>query len=136
VRERVLLVAVGDHLDRSQMVLAELVNAAPQEAGAARATASVDISDEQQSAQDLVASNRLYRQSAAQTGQTNVESVLDELEPILLEIAHSPSSVSRAQLAELKQRIEAQGLLFKIRIVESNVRERERKTVQTAGPVS
>ena len=27
VRERILLVAVGDHLDRSQMVLAELSNA-------------------------------------------------------------------------------------------------------------
>lgn len=29
-RERVLLIAMGDHLDRSQMVLAELVNASPE----------------------------------------------------------------------------------------------------------
>jgi hypothetical protein len=137
VRERVLLVAVGDHLDRSQMVLAELVNAgAPDTARARRASAPVDISDEQQWAHDLLASNRLYRQTAAQTGQTTVESVLDELEPILLDIAHSPSSVPASQLEELKRRIESQGLLFKIRIVESNVREQQRAHVAHAGPVS
>lgn len=132
VRERVLLIAVGDHLDRSQMVLTELANNGAG-FGAVRAS-GVDISNEQQWAQDLVASNRLYRQTAAQAGETNVEDVLDELEPILLEIAHSPSSISSAQLRELQQRIEAQGLLFKIRIVGSNVRERERTTPAT--PVS
>lgn len=134
VRERVLLIAVGDHLDRSQMVLAELVNST---AGPGRvpARAAVDISHEQQWAQDLVASNRLYRQTAAQTGDTGVETVLDELEPILLEIARSPSSISAVQLEELQQRIEAQGLLFKIRIVGSNVRERQRASVP-ATPVS
>lgn len=135
VRERVLLIAVGDHLDRSQMVLAELVNASP--AGPAAASASVDISGEQQWAQDLVASNRLYRQTAAQAGETNVETVLDELEPILLDIAHSPSSITADQLEILKERIEAQGLLFKIRVVESNVRARQRSTaLAPAGPVS
>jgi hypothetical protein len=135
IRERVLLVAVGDHLDRSQMVLAELVNALP-ESKAARAP--VDISNEQQWARELVASNRLYRQTAAQTGESNVESVLDELEPILLEIAHSPSSMTAAALDELRERIEAQGLLFKIRIVGSNVRQRERVTtpVRASNPVS
>jgi hypothetical protein len=133
VRERVLLVAVGDHLDRSQMVLAELVNAGPHPD--ARRTAAVDISTEQEWAEDLVASNRLYRQTAEQTGDTTLETVLDELEPILLEIAHSPSSISADQLDALRQRIEAQGLLFKIHIVGSNVRDRERTTAP-ARPIS
>ena len=57
VRERVLLVAVGDHLERSQMVLIELANAG--------AHTGVDISYEQKAAEDLLESNRLYRQTAA-----------------------------------------------------------------------
>ena len=34
--ERILLVAAGDHFDRTQMVLAELVNADPSQAGDSR----------------------------------------------------------------------------------------------------
>src|SRR5918993_844407 len=73
VRERVLLVAVGDHLERSQMVLVELAHA--------ETRGQLDISAERQLADDLVASNRLYRQTAQQMGQENVAGLLNELEP-------------------------------------------------------
>jgi anti-sigma-K factor RskA len=116
VRERVLLVAVGDHLERSQMVLVELANA--------QTSGELDISAERQSADDLLASNRLYRQTAVQIGQTNVAGVLDDLERVLVDVARGPSEVSIQQLADLQQRIEAQGLLFKVKIIGSEVRER------------
>jgi anti-sigma-K factor RskA len=115
VRERVLLVAVGDHLERSQMVLVELANA--------RTSGELDISAERQSADELLASNRLYRQTAVQIGQTNVAGVLDDLERVLIEVARGPSQVSIKQLADLQQRIEAQGLLFKVKIIGSEARE-------------
>ncbi len=118
VRERILLVAVGDHLDRSQMVLAELSNA-PDGKG------KVDISGERQLAEDLLDNNRLYRQTARSTGDTAVASVLDDLERVLLEVAHSPSEVSKDQFDRLRQQIEERGLLFKVRVVGSQVRERE-----------
>jgi len=121
VRDRILLVAVGDHLERSQMVLVELVNAKP--------GAALDISAEQQRAGDLVAASRLYRQTAERVGETGVASVLDELERVLVEIANSPSKISSPQLAELRKRIESRGILFKIRMVGTEVRERE-KTAQ------
>jgi hypothetical protein len=127
VRERVLLVAVGDHLERSQIVLAELVNApstSPEQASPGQHPGTVDISSQQAWATELVASNRLYRQTASQTGETGVETMLDELEPIFIEIANSPSAIASEQLEELRQRIEAQGLLFKIHILGSTVRER------------
>jgi len=57
VRERILLVAVGDHLERSQTVLLELVNAQPGQ--------SLDVASERERAGDLVAENRLYRQTGA-----------------------------------------------------------------------
>jgi hypothetical protein len=128
VRERILLVAVGDHLDRSQMVLLELVNADEKEARAG----GLDISDEQKRAEELVASNRLYRETAERQGDAGVASVLDDLERALLEIAHSPSKPTATQLQEIQQRIAAKGLLLKVRVVDSEVREREKAAVQKA----
>lgn len=117
VRERILLVAVGDHLERSQMVLVELVNA--------KGNGSVDISPEKERAEDLVDANRLYRQTAAGIGETALASVLDDLERVLLEIAHSPSRLSSQQFNEIRRRIENQGILFKIRVIGSKVQLRE-----------
>ena len=118
-RERILLVAVGDHLERSQMVLIELANA-PKGQG------KIDISPERERAQDLVEANRLYRQAAARAGETGMASVLDDLERALLEVAHSPSKLSSVELEEFRRRIEAQGILFKVRVIDEQVQERER----------
>ena len=115
VRERVLLIAVGDHLERSQMVLVELAHA--------QTSDQLDISEERQLADDLVASNRLYRQTAQQMGQANVATLLDELERVLVEVARGPSTVSMRQLADLQQRIEAQGILFKVKVIGSEIRQ-------------
>jgi len=120
-RERILLVAVGDHLERSQMVLIELVNT--------RASGKVDIASEQNRAEDLVTANRLYRQTAMNVGDTAMASVLDELERTLLEIARSPEKMSGPELAALQKRIESQGILFKVRVVGSQMREREKSAI-------
>ncbi len=117
VRQQILLVAVGDHLERSQIALAELVNAAN--------APSVDISSEQERARDLVIENRLYRQTAAETGDATVATVLDDLERVLVEIANSPSELSTAEFERVRQRIDAQGIIFKVRVLGEHVRERE-----------
>ena len=85
VRERVLVVAVGDHLGRSEMVLMEFANAEPQ-----KGQKLVNISAEQKRAEDLLEENRMYRQTAQRDGDKLMASTLDELEPILLDIANSP----------------------------------------------
>jgi len=120
--ERVLILAVGDHLDRSQMVLIELLNAD-------LSSPVVNISDEQSRARDLVAANRLYRQTAAQAGDGTTGDVLDELGRVLIEIANTPEDASKAQIEALRDRIAARGLLFRVRVVNSEIRERERRTV-------
>jgi len=117
VRERIMLVAVGEHLEQSQMILIELMNS--------DSKGTVDISEEQNRAQDLISENRLYRQAALRTGDKSVSNVLDELERILLEVAHSPSKLNSAEFQQIRQRIAADGILFKIRVVGSNLRERE-----------
>ena len=115
--ERVLLVAVGDYLERSQMVLIELANAHPKE--------PLDISAEQERAADLVSESRLYRLTAARTGDTAVATVLDDLDRVLIEISHAPSQLSPGELEKLRQRLEAEGILYKIRVLGSNVRNQE-----------
>jgi len=126
VRERILLVAVGDHLDRAQTVLLEISNAEPDAEGKASSKAEVDISQEQQRAENLLAANRIYRQTAEHSGDSTVANVLDELEPVLLEIVHSPSKVTGTELAELQKRIADQGLLLKVRVLDSSVRDKAR----------
>jgi hypothetical protein len=115
VRERVLLVAVGDHLERSEMVLVELANAGAPKAG------RLDISYERKAAEDLLESNRLYRQTAASSGDVATAAVLEDLERVLLEIAHSPSELSARQLQELRQQIEDRGILLKVKVYGSQV---------------
>src|SRR5882724_3336971 len=115
--ERILLVAVGDYLERSQMVLVELANA--------NTKGPLDISSEQERAADLVSESRLYRQTAAHTGNTAVANVLDDLDRVLLEISHAPSRLSAEELENLRQRLEAEGILFKIRVLGSNFRNQE-----------
>jgi hypothetical protein len=119
VRERVLLVAVGDHLERSQMILVELSNAGAPKDG------HLDISYEQKAAEDLLESNRLYRQTAASAGDVGTASLLEDLERVLLDIAHSPSAVSASQLDDLRKQIEERGILFKVKVFGSQVEQRQ-----------
>jgi cyclopropane fatty-acyl-phospholipid synthase-like methyltransferase len=43
--------------------------------------------------------------------------VLADLEPVLIEISHAGTTLSSNELAELQKRIEAKGLLFKVRVI-------------------
>jgi len=121
VRERVLVVAVGQHLGRSEMMLVELSNAEP----ANPHQKQVNISAEQRRAEDLLEENRLYRQTALQQGDAGLASVLDELERVLLDVAHSPAEVTPAQLESIRHKIEAQGILFKVRVVSKELEQRQ-----------
>jgi len=87
VRERILLVAVGDHLERSQRVLIELIHA--------EGNGEVDISSQQELARGLVSNNRMYRQTAAQSGDETVAELLDELERLLVEVANGPAELAQ-----------------------------------------
>lgn len=120
VRERVLLVAVGQHLERSRMVLVELTNA--------HGDGPAHIKSEQRWAESLVAESRLYRQAAVRSGDTAVVGVLEELERVFAEVANGPDVLSARELQDLRARIEARGLLFKVKVVEGQVRAKARRS--------
>lgn len=118
VRERILLMDLGEHLDRSQMVLIEIVTA--------DGDSAFDASMERAQAEQLVAANRLYRQTAVSTGDGTIVEFLDELERVLVDVAASPERVPAERLEEVRRRIVSQGLLFKVRVLSSEVRERQK----------
>ncbi|HEY7284956.1 MAG TPA: zf-HC2 domain-containing protein [Vicinamibacterales bacterium] len=113
--QRILLTAVADHLDRSERVLTDIMNSHE----------PADISSEQRWAEDLITTSRLYRQDAVDAGEQSVASVLDDLERNLLEIVHSPAKISAADLEQIRRRIDAAALLFKVRVMSDELRQRE-----------
>ena len=121
LRERLLLAAVGEHLDRTELVLVELMNA--------QGRGTVDITAEQLRAEDLASENRLYRQTAQTLGNQAVVSLLDELDLILTEVVGGPSALATADMESMRNRIERGNLLFKVQVTASELRARQRADV-------
>jgi hypothetical protein len=119
-RQRVVIVVLGDHLDRSERLLVQLNHAG------AGDLSSLPLRSE---AQELLASNRLVRQSAAQAGDLSVEASLDRLERLLMELANEPGNLTEADINRLRQEMNTDGLLFDIRVLRSRVKSPETKGV-------
>ena len=114
-QQRILLTSVAEHLDRTERVLTDIMNAPD----------TGDISNEQRWADDLLTTSRLYRQDAEDAGEQSVAAVLDALERSLLEIVNSPSKITAADLEQIRRRIDAAALLFKVRVMSDELRQRE-----------
>ena len=111
-RQRVVIVVLGDHLDRSEHLLVELNHADGNDLSA------LPLRSE---ARELLASNRLVRQSAMQAGNLKMEASLDRLERLLMELSNEPDSLTEPDLNRLKQEMNTDGLLFDIRVLRSRV---------------
>lgn len=114
-RERIVLMTVAGHLERSEMLLLELVNT--------RDNGEVDLSVERQLASRLGDESRLYRQAAQQVGKSDVAALLEQLETVLLELSHGPETVSADDLGELRVRLDEGDVLFKVRVLGSRLRQ-------------
>ena len=112
-RDRILLAAVADHLERSQFLLLEITNAAGADLSGSGLAA----------ARDLTAQNRLYRIAAQNKGEAEVELVLGELERYLTELSHLPPDAT-AEVAGFVERVEENNLIFKVRVLGSRLDER------------
>lgn len=120
VRERVLLLDLSEHLDRSQAVLVEIVSAAPGE--------PLGLADERDRAGQLLSANRLYRVAATATGDRAVAALLDDLERVLVDVSAGDSG--EAALDDVQRRIDARSLLFRVRAAAADVRERQQDMVR------
>lgn len=98
---RVLEAALENHFESSRLVLTEIVNARSVE----------DETWTRETAEDLLADNRLYRQTAEAEGHSDTGRLLEDLEEVLVDVAHTPAGSE-----ELRRRIEAKGVLFAIQV--------------------
>lgn len=121
-RQRILLAAVAEHLEQARLLLVEVANAPAED--------DLDISSEQDLAIDLAESNRFYRQAALGSDHAAVADLLDQLERILLDIAHSPPQLPADELEEIQQRIDSDGLLFKLHVVSATVQQQQIEAAQ------
>ncbi|HVJ26788.1 MAG TPA: hypothetical protein VM493_04570, partial [Vicinamibacterales bacterium] len=94
---------------------------------------AVDFSLERERAEELVAANRLYRQTVSATGNSSVTELLDELERLLVELAASPDQLSAEDMERVQRQVTAKDLLFKVRVVSTALRARQQQQQQTSG---
>jgi len=123
VSERLLRTEVEEHLERSQRVLMELVNVDD--------SSPVTLASDRQRATDLVAAGRLYRRSLEESGDTSTRNLLEDIERVLVEIANGPDVESSKDLSEVRARISDQDLIFRLRVMTTTMRTRERRAAQT-----
>ena len=114
-RDRILLMTVADHLERSEMLLLELVNT--------HENGDIDLSVERQLASELGGESRLYRNAAEQAGKTDLAVLLTQLETVLVELSNGPQTVPSADLGELRVRLDEGDVLFRVRVLGSRIRQ-------------
>ena len=114
-RERVVLVILDDHLDRSERLLVQLNHAG--ERG--------DLDESLQAeARQLLPDNRLYRQAISAGADPVMTAALDHLERVLLEIANTPDKLDNADIARIEHAMNTDSLLFQIRVLRArNLRQ-------------
>ncbi|MEP7366101.1 MAG: hypothetical protein ABI972_22815, partial [Acidobacteriota bacterium] len=118
-RERILAAALDTHLADSERILLDVVNSEE---------SASDWDSQRDKAESLIDANRLYRLTAARQGQVALAAVLEDLERVLLELAHEPDKNTSAQMTPLRERITDQELVFKLRILQLRLRDQPRRT--------
>lgn len=104
-----------DHFELAQMVLSEVLYS--EGSGA-------DLEAERARAADLVAANRLIRQSMSAATPDAMADVLDDLERILIEFVNRADGWSPDEQQAFKARLAAGDILFRLRVVSAEMRQR------------
>jgi hypothetical protein len=118
-KERVVLVILNDHLDRSERLLVQLSHAGGEPG---------DPDDSLQTeARQLLPDNRLYRQAISANSDPIMSAALDHLERVLLEVANSPDRLSSADIARIEHEMNTDSLLFQIRVLRARTSRPEPK---------
>jgi hypothetical protein len=111
--QRLLNAALGDHLERASILLTSVLN----ERGTFKHDATVF--DEDERLDDLIAENRLYRQTAEQQNDLETAALLGDVETVLLDLQHSATAAPASELRYVQQRISDSSLRFRVGIVRS-----------------
>ena len=101
------------HVEQAQLLLRSFRNARPADAGR---RASSDLAHEKQRSKKLLYQNIVLRREAASRGNLPVESLLDSLEPILIDIANLPDRPAPADVRQINERMRRKNLVAMLQI--------------------
>lgn len=108
---KVVVVVLGDHLDRSERLLVELKHADPDSPELVK-----PLTEE---ARALLAANRVFRDDAQREGDSTLTLALNHLDQVLTEIANRPGGLDAGALDRIRNEMNADGLLFEVRVLRS-----------------
>jgi hypothetical protein len=117
VQRQVVVVVLGDHLDRTERLLVELKHA---DAGDAEVVKPL-----REEARSLLAANRVFKEDADKSDDAALRKALDHLDHLLKDVANEPGGLNAASLARLQDEMKADGLLFEVRVLRSRTPHRE-----------
>jgi hypothetical protein len=109
---KVVVVVLGDHLDRSERLLVELKHAD-------RSTDPEDLEPLKDEARSLLAANHVFREDAEGDDDRALSETLSHLDKVLAEIASQPDGLDAAEAARIRDEMNAEGLLFEVRVLRS-----------------
>ncbi|HEY8551097.1 MAG TPA: hypothetical protein VIL35_14165 [Vicinamibacterales bacterium] len=108
-RDQILMAAVNDHLERASLMLTELNNAEEPD----------EVQEALYSADDLASANRLYRQAAVLAGDRRTAALLEDLERMLVEVAHTraPQDSDPIDPDDLRARLDTREAAQRLQLV-------------------
>lgn len=115
-KQPIVVVVLDDHLDRSERFLVQLKHA------------DLDSTDQalpmRDEARSLLAANRICRQKADKTSDPELTTALDHLDRLLANAANAPGGLNAQSIAKLQDEMNADGVLFEVRVVRSRIAHR------------
>lgn len=103
---------IGDHLERTRLLLQDLVNIRTD-----GPDAQLLLADSRERGEMLLSDNRTYLLAAEREQDGKMQSLLNELDLVLVEIANMQPDMAEYRLPSLKRIIRSKNLLIKIEII-------------------
>lgn len=99
------------HFEKSETLLLAFRNVRLNEPGAAK-----EVGHERKRAQQLVLQNMMLRREADTAGDVQISSLLESLEPILIDIANLPDRPDESAVRTIRQRVERKNIVPLLRV--------------------
>lgn len=99
------------HFEKSETLLRAFRNARLDEPGGA-----AEVSYERKRAQQLIVQNMMLRREADAAGDVQISSLLESLEPILIDIANLPSKPDKNAVRAIRERVERKNIVALLQV--------------------
>lgn len=99
------------HFEKSETLLRAFRNARVDEPGGA-----AEVSHERKRAQQLIVQNMMLRREADAAGDVQISSLLESLEPILIDIANLPSKPDKDAVRAIRERVERKNIVALLQV--------------------